>query len=133
MVSPEPARERLVSSATCLTNIGAGERRKRLAIGVALFGASLALLGVCVGTGIDRWWRLALLPLFWGAALGVFQWRAAICIQLAARGTRNLVDTIERIEDPAERTELRRRARRVSIQAAVGAALLTCGALALPR
>ncbi len=77
MVSPEPARERLVSSAACLTNIGAAERRKRLAIGVALFGVSLALLGVLVGTGVDRWWRLVLLPLFWGAALGVFQWREA--------------------------------------------------------
>ncbi len=77
MVSPQPARDRLVTGAACITNIGAGERRKRLAIGIALLGLSLALLAVFVDMGVDRWWRLVLLPLFWGAGLGVLQWREA--------------------------------------------------------
>jgi fatty acid desaturase len=56
-------------------NIGARERRKRLAIGIAAFGASLALAAGLFATDQPRWWRLVLFVPLWGAALGVFQAR----------------------------------------------------------
>lgn len=59
----------------CIPNISTAERRKRLASGLVMFLAGLVILAVLMVTGTDRWWRLALLPLFWGAALGFFQWR----------------------------------------------------------
>jgi hypothetical protein len=63
------------TSEVCIPNISPRERRKRLAGGVIMFVISLAILAVLMATGVDRWWRLALLPLFWGAAVGFFQWR----------------------------------------------------------
>jgi hypothetical protein len=60
---------------TCIPNISPRERRKRLAGGLITFVSSLAVLAALMATGADRWWRLALLPLFWGAAVGLFQWR----------------------------------------------------------
>ena len=59
----------------CSPNISPRERRKRLAGGVITFVISLAILAALIVTSVDRWWRLALLPLFWGAASGFFQWR----------------------------------------------------------
>ena len=59
----------------CIPNISPRERRKRLAGGVIMFVISLAVLAALMATGADRWWRLALLPLFGGAASGFFQWR----------------------------------------------------------
>ena len=59
----------------CIPNISARERRKRLAGGLIMFVISLTVLAVLVMTGASRWWRLALLPLFWGATSGFFQWR----------------------------------------------------------
>ena len=63
------------TSGTCLPNISPEERRKRLAGGVIMCVISLAVLAALIATGADRWWRLTLLPLFWGAAAGFFQWR----------------------------------------------------------
>ena len=59
----------------CIPNISPRERRRRLVGGVIMFVISLAILAVLMATGVDRWWRLALLPLFWGTAVGFFQWR----------------------------------------------------------
>ena len=59
----------------CLPNISLGERRKRLAAGAIQFVISLIVLGVMIAFGVDRWWRLALFPMFTGAAVGFFQWR----------------------------------------------------------
>ncbi len=60
---------------TCVPNISPSERRRRLAGGAITFVISLAVLAALAATGASRWWRLALLPLFWGATLGFFQWR----------------------------------------------------------
>jgi hypothetical protein len=38
-------------------------------------GLGLAALAVLLRAGAPRPWRLVLAPLFWGAALGFFQWR----------------------------------------------------------
>ena len=59
----------------CVPNISLPERRKRLVAGVIQFVISLTILAMLIATGADRWWRLTLLLLFWGAALGFFQWR----------------------------------------------------------
>ena len=59
----------------CIANIGTHERGRRLVVGVVSFVIGLVVLAVLAATGVDRWWRLALLPLFWGAAVGFFQWR----------------------------------------------------------
>ncbi len=59
----------------CIPNISPRERRRRLAGGVAGFILGVAVLGVLFAIGADRWWRLLLLPIFWSAAVGFFQWR----------------------------------------------------------
>lgn len=59
----------------CIANISARERRRRLAAGGVQFVVALAVLAALAATGANRSWRLALLPLWWGAAVGVFQWR----------------------------------------------------------
>ena len=63
------------SSEACIPNISTRERRKRLAGGVMTLVISLAILAALMATGANRWWRLALVPLFAGAASGFFQWR----------------------------------------------------------
>jgi len=63
------------NGAVCMANISAPERRRRLVFGLATFGVACAVLGAVVGTGMDRRWRLAVFPLFWGACVGFFQWR----------------------------------------------------------
>ena len=63
-------------SAQRFSNIGPGERRKRLLMGVTILavGASLALTLILIGA--PRPWRLTLFLPFWMGALGVFQARA---------------------------------------------------------
>ena len=56
-------------------NISPRERRKRLIAGGVQFGVATVILTVLVATGANRWWRVLLGPIFFGAATGVFQWR----------------------------------------------------------
>jgi fatty acid desaturase len=63
------------SDRICIPNISPRERRKRLAGGVISFILALGVLAILMATGASRWWRLALFPLFAGAASGFFQWR----------------------------------------------------------
>ena len=60
---------------TCIPNISPAERQKRLAAGLIQTFAGLAILGALIAFDVDRLWRIALLPIFWGAAVGFFQWR----------------------------------------------------------
>jgi len=53
-------------------------------------------------------------------------------VGLASRGSRQLTDEIEKIEDEAELAQVRRQARRVTIKAFLAAIPLTLIALALP-
>jgi fatty acid desaturase len=59
----------------CIPNISLLERRKRLAAGGIQFALALIILAALIAAGADRWWRLVLFLLFWGAASGFFQWR----------------------------------------------------------
>ena len=52
---------------------------------------------------------------------------------LASRGSRQLTDEIEKIEDEAELAQVRRQARKVSIKAFLAAIVLTLITLALPK
>jgi hypothetical protein len=54
-------------------NIGPGERRRRLFVGLAFFAVSAAIAVALVASHVHPAWRLALVfPLF-VAALGLFQ------------------------------------------------------------
>lgn len=66
---PEPGAD------VCIPNISPVERRKRLAAGVVALALALVALLILLTVDASRWWRLALLPLFWGATSGYFQWR----------------------------------------------------------
>jgi hypothetical protein len=116
----------------CIANISPGERHKRLVMGVIPLVIGLAILAVLIATGADRWWRLALLPLFWAAAIGFFQWRDQTCVGLAARNSRQLGDHVEQIEDAAELAQVRRQARRVQIKGSLVGVLITLIALVPP-
>lgn len=59
-----------------LSNIGASEQRKRLALGLCLLSASLVLLVVMLRQGVATWWRLWLFIPLWVAVLGFMQARA---------------------------------------------------------
>jgi hypothetical protein len=63
------------SDGACIVNIGPRERRLRLAMGLSLLGVVVAMTAVLMLADSGRWWRLALLPPLWGAALGTFQAR----------------------------------------------------------
>ncbi len=72
---PGPSWPERKGGADCATNISPGEQRKRLASGVIGMALGFIILSVLVVADADRLWRLALLPVFWGAASGYFQWR----------------------------------------------------------
>ena len=72
---PQLSPVRVSAGRLCVPNINTRERRKRLVAGIIEFAIALAIWAALVGFGADRWWRLALLPVFWGAATGFFQWR----------------------------------------------------------
>jgi hypothetical protein len=63
------------SQVICIANISPRERRKRLVAGIVQLVITLAILSALVAAGVDRLWRLPLVLLFWGAAIGYFQWR----------------------------------------------------------
>ena len=59
----------------CIANISPRERRLRLVSGIVPTVIALVVLPILVGDSVNRWWRLLLLPLFWVAGSGYFQWR----------------------------------------------------------
>ena len=59
----------------CIPNIGPRERRKRLAVGVAAWGAAVVGLGVLLAIDAGRGWRLALALPLWAGSIGFFQHR----------------------------------------------------------
>jgi hypothetical protein len=58
-----------------IANIGPRERARRLRMGTAVFGATVAVAALLVATGAPRSWRVALFAPSLVAALGFFQAR----------------------------------------------------------
>ena len=59
----------------CIPNINRSEQRKRLAGGAIQFAIGLGVLAGLVARDANRWWRLPLSLMFYGAGSGFFQWR----------------------------------------------------------
>jgi hypothetical protein len=57
----------------CIANISPIERQKRLKFGVQQFVVTLVILGALIVFGVNHFWRLPLLFLFWASAVGYFQ------------------------------------------------------------
>ncbi len=73
-VYPEPGLfGALATRDECVPNIGPAGRRRRYAFGAVLFVLGALLAVVLATTDTPRFWRLGLLPLFWGGAIGVMQ------------------------------------------------------------
>jgi hypothetical protein len=59
----------------CVANIDTQGRRQRLMAGVVQLVVGLGLLGLLLALHANPLWRLPLLLVFSGAAVGFFQWR----------------------------------------------------------
>ena len=59
----------------CIPNIDTLGRRQRLWAGIIELVIGLGVLAALLAAHASPWWRLPLLLVFWGAALGFFQWR----------------------------------------------------------
>jgi hypothetical protein len=57
----------------CVPNIGRRGRVQRAGFGVIALLLGIAIAAALVASDVARPWRLAVLPLFWGGALGVLQ------------------------------------------------------------
>ena len=64
-----------VTGAARVANIGPAGRKRRVLLGVGFLAAGVALLALLWWAGHDRGLRLAVFPLFWIGALGLFQAR----------------------------------------------------------
>jgi len=117
---------------TCVANINAAGRRRRLIFGIVQFVIATAVLGVLVSVGVDRLWRLPVFLLFFAASVGIFQWRDKTCVALAKLGTREVNNGTEEIKDQNELSQVRQQARKVMIKAFLTAVFLTLLALAYP-
>jgi hypothetical protein len=115
-----------------LFNIGPREQRKRRVMGIAALGAAALLALALVTVEAPRLFRLLLFFPVWMAALGLFQAREKTCIALAARGTCNLDQGEEAIDDERRAAEFRAIARRINRRALMTAAVATLVALAFP-
>jgi hypothetical protein len=115
----------------CMPNIGPGECRRRLRIGV-LFGVVTAFVGGAVAFAHGaRAWRLVVAVPAWLAAVGVFQALEKTWVGLAARGLRDLDTGPHVIADVAELAQVRRQARQVYARATLAALLATALYVAL--
>ena len=113
-------------------NIGPRERRKRRVMGIVALVAGALLAFALVALQAPRPLRLLVFFPIWIAALGLFQARERTCIALAARGTRNMDQKEEPVEDDRLVKELRAIAGRINRRAIMTAAIVTLVALAFP-
>ena len=59
----------------CFPNIGGKERKKRAIAGAVTLVVGAAVLAAMLATNTDRWYRLALLVVWWVSAVGFIQAR----------------------------------------------------------
>ena len=61
------------AGAVCIPNISPAERQKRISFGIRQSIFTLMVLVVMIVLGLNHFWRLPLLFLFWAAGTGFFQ------------------------------------------------------------
>jgi hypothetical protein len=113
-------------------NIGPREQRKRRLLGIVALVVGVAAAFVLVIFSAPRWSRLIIFFPLWIAGLGLMQAREKTCISLAARGTRNLDQGEERIDDPHLNEQLRRNSQRIHRQSLITATVITLVTLLFP-
>ena len=110
-------------------NIGTPGRQRRRQIGiVAVLLSAFAWLWM-EWAGVNRWWRLLVLPLLWVGLIALLEARAHTCVVHAARGTCELDQRGVFDRTPGAAAKNRARARRIMRQAA--ALALTAAVLVL--
>ncbi len=122
-------------------NIGLGQRRLRLYVGVFAVWIAIGLALFLLGAGAPRVWRLLLyLPLFVGVG-ALVEVRAKTCVALGLSGQcslnprLNLFEALrgQKVADPALAAALRRRAWQLALQIQVITIALTAFVFVLPR
>jgi hypothetical protein len=116
----------------CIPNIGARERGRRLAVGLAMTAVSVVAAVWLLASGAPRGWRLLVFVPLFIAAIGLLQVRANTCVALAARGLRNMDAGTEAIADPAELRQVKAQARQVNVRAVTISAAVTAVLVAWP-
>ena len=112
-------------------NIGLRGQRQRLIVGVVNLGVAAIIFALLYQGGTARWWRLAVFPILWLAAIGILQARARTCVAHAAKGTCELDDGRRVPADGATAARMRVRARGIMVQSIAAAAGVTALALVL--
>jgi hypothetical protein len=115
----------------CIPNIGPRQRRRRLTGGLFFAAATVLVAAGLVGSGAPRGWRVLVALPAAAAAIGIFQARAQTCVALVRMGVRNMGGGNERVADDGVMAAMRAQSRRVYVQTAVAAALVTALVLVL--
>ena len=116
----------------CIPNIGPRERRRRLVVGIVMFAIAFAVAVALVLAGAPRAWRIFVLFPVWVGSMGLFQVKEKTCVALAARGLRNLDTGDQPIVDAIELQQVRAQSRKVHIQSAVVAIVVTLVVVVMP-
>lgn len=113
-------------------NIGPREQRKRRLLGIVALTVGVGMAFVLVIYSAPRWSRLIVFFPVWIAGLGLMQAREKTCIALAARGTRNMDEGEERLDDHDLIEQLRSKSRRINRRALITALAITLVTLLFP-
>ncbi len=89
------------SDTSGFVNIGFAEQGKRRVMGMIAFLLSMFIYVALVLSGAERNWRLVLFVPLFGSMLGFFQARRRLCVVLGFKGTRNMDQGEEKINDAA--------------------------------
>lgn len=120
-----------MSGTVCIPNIGPMERRRRQRMALVMFAIACALGALLLVLDAPPLLRIVVFLPVLGSTFGIFQARAHTCVALAARNQRNLDRGSEAITDAGELVMVRRQARRVNIQSAIVALIVTAAFVAL--
>ena len=118
---------------TEVSNIGAGEQRKRRLLGIVALTVGVAAAFLLVVYDAPRVLRAVVFFPVWIAGLGLLQARERTCIALAARGACNLDTGEESLHDEHVIAQLRAKSRLINRRALVTAVAVTLLTLAFPR
>jgi len=113
-------------------NIGATGRRRRRHLGIVVVVLSVVAWAAMEWSGMNRWWRLLVLPLVWAGLIALFEARAHTCVVHAARGTCELDQQRVFEDNVGALASNRARAKRITVQSAALALAATVLALLVP-